>query len=328
MIDPRELLAALSATQPVSGAELARRFGVTRAAVWKQIESLRRDGAPIDAEAGSGYVLATAFEFLDREAILCAVPADLRPRLGRFDLHWRIDSTNSELLRRIQAGETGNALCLSEIQSAGRGRRGRRWQAPLGGALMLSLAHRFETGVSGLAGLSLATGIAVAEALESFGIEGIGLKWPNDIQHAARKLGGILIEIGGDAQGPSYAVIGIGLNVRLGAWLHDIDQAAIDLAGITPALPPRNALAGRLVAHLLAMLESFEREGFSAFAARYARYDVLQGRALDLSGGQGPRMGIGAGVDARGALRVRTAEGECSVDSGEVSVHVSDGPGA
>lgn len=316
---PRRLLAQLGAGATVSGSELAARLRVSRAAVWKQVEQLRAAGLDIEARAGSGYRLAAPLELLDAAAIRAALPAASRRRVGALEVFWQIDSTNSELLRRAGTGLADRSVCLAERQDAGRGRRGRSWRMPLGGGLALSLYRRFEGAMASLAGLSLVAGLAAVEALAACGVEGVGLKWPNDLVARGAKLGGILVELGGEALGPCHAVIGIGINLRLGAAAKDIDQRVIDAAALAP-LPSRNALAARLVAALDTAIDAFARDGFAAFAQLYAQYDVLRGREVDVLRASGKERGVARGVDARGALRVAFADGERSVDSGEVSV--------
>ncbi len=321
-IDPRTLLAALSADTPVSGSDLATRLHVTRAAVWKQIEALRASGAPIMAAAGSGYRLAWPLELLDAGRIAGELDRAVRARLHALDVHWQIDSTNTQLLRGADTGAHEMQACFAERQSAGRGRRGRVWQSPLGGNLYFSLLRRFAHGMGALSGLSLAVGVAVVDALADCGVTGVGLKWPNDVLAQGRKLAGILVELGGEFLGPCHAVIGVGINLRLSdAALERIDQPAIDLAALTGGAPPaRNRLAGRLLARLIAVLDRFAAHGFAALHADYARYDLLRGRAVRVFTADAERDGIAAGVDARGALILRRGKALTHYDSAEVSV--------
>src|SRR5690606_32601872 len=178
---------------------------------------------------GAGYRLAVPFDALDGAAIHAALPPALRLRMAPPALHWQVDSTSSELLRTAASGAPDLACCLAEVQSGGRGRRGRAWRMPLGGGLALSLLKRFDRGMAALSGLSLVAGIATCEALADAGIDAVGLKWLNDLIAEEAKLGGILVELGGDALGPCHAVIGIGLNLRLGDdAIAAIDQPCTD----------------------------------------------------------------------------------------------------
>ena len=314
-------MAALCLHPAVSGSELAERLGVTRAAVWKQIERLREAGVEIDARPGSGYRLHAPVELLDAPALRAALAPATRARLGDLVVHWQVDSTNSELSRRAEHDPRDPLVCLAEMQSAGRGRRGRTWRMPLGGGIALSVLKRFDGPMSSLAGLSLAVGVAAAEALAACAIDEVALKWPNDLVARGAKLGGILVELGGDALGPCHAVVGVGLNLRLGASAATIDQACIDLAALAPT-PSRVQVAARLVDHLVEALDRFAAHGFAAFAASYARHDALRGHEVELLQGGRGRRGIARGIDARGALRIAFADGEEAVDSGEVSLRM------
>jgi len=295
---------------------------VSRTAIWKQIEALRALGVPVEARGAAGYRLPWPIQMLDADRIRAALRRHASPAPGLVEVHWQLDSTSSELARR--SATLPDLTCvLAESQSAGRGRRGRHWLSPPGLNLYLSCLKRFETGFASLAGLSLALGAIVLDVLERHGVHGVGLKWPNDLLSARGKLGGILVELGGEYQGPCTAIIGIGLNLRLTPALHAAaGQAADDLATLGGGMPPeRNQLAVDLIAALGAGLTRFEREGFAAFAAAYARHDLLHGEALRLSGAQGAFEGTGEGVDARGALRVRLPDGELRlVDSADVTV--------
>ena len=322
-IEPAALLAQLSATHSVSGSELAQRLGVTRAAVWKHVEALRALGAPIEAQAGAGYRLAWPLQMLDPSLIRAELDPLLRRRLGGIDVHWQIDSTNSAMLRAAAAGAPDLCVCLAETQTAGRGRRGRRWQSPLGGNVYFSLLRRFSQGMGALAGLSLVAGIALVEALGDCGVRGLGLKWPNDVLADNRKLAGILVELGGEFLGPCHAVIGIGINVRLPADAA-IGQPHIDLAELRAGAPPsRNRLVAQLLTRLTEALDRFAAHGFAAFTDSYARHDLLAGLAVRVLGADGPRDGVAAGVDERGALLVHHGHAMMRYDSAEVTVRTS-----
>ncbi len=326
--DPYRLLGALSDRHAVSGSALAETLGVTRAAIWKQVEALRRLGAPMLAEAGTGYRLAWPFEPLNAGRISAALTPGVRARVRDIDVHWQIDSTNAELLRATNAGDSSPRVCLAETQSAGRGRLGRSWQSPLGANLYFSLRWPFEQGMGTLAGLSLVVGVATVAALADCGIAGIGLKWPNDVIARKRKLAGILVELGGEFLGPCHAVIGIGINLRLAdAELGLIDQPAIDVATLAGAEPPsRNRLAACLIERLAGSLERFRADGFAPFREDFARSDLLEGREIRVLAAGATREGVAAGVDERGALVVRIGKALVHLDSAEVSIRAADEP--
>jgi BirA family biotin operon repressor/biotin-[acetyl-CoA-carboxylase] ligase len=318
----RAVLAELQAQRAISGSALAERLGVSRTAVWKQVERLREAGVGIEAWAGRGYRLAAPLELLDEAALRGMLAPATRARLGDLAVHWQLDSTSSELLRRAEHDPRDLLACIAELQTAGRGRRGRRWHTPLGGGIALSVLKRFDAGMASLAGLSLAVGVAAVDALAACGIGEVALKWPNDLVARGAKLGGILVELGGDALGPCHAVIGLGLNLRLGADAKAIDQRAIDLAALAPD-PSRTHVVASLLDHLVAALDRFAAHGFAAFADAYARHDVLRGRDVDVVRGDTRRRGVARGIDARGALRVAFDGREEAVDAGEVSLRMS-----
>lgn len=322
-MDEQAILARLAAG-PASGDALAREAGQTRAAVWKRIEALREAGVAIEASPGQGYRLARPLDLLDAAALRDALPAPVAAGVAGLEVAWSIDSTNSELLRR-GAPAQGASLLLAERQTAGRGRRGRPWRSPLGANLYLSLARRFEGGLARLGGLSLVAGIAVAEALHALGATRTRLKWPNDLVvedgPGLRKLGGLLVEGGGEHGGPASAVIGIGLNVAMPPTAAaGIDQPWTDLAAIGCTLP-RTHIAAAVIAQLVPALERFDRDGFAPFAARWPAFDCLRDRPARLQLPTGEEdvhvLGLGEG----GALRVRGADGrERDVHAGEVSL--------
>lgn len=327
MTDPRGERALLQrlAQGPVSGDLLAGEAGLTRAAVWKRIDALRQAGIAIDAAPGRGYRLAQTLDLLDAAAIRAALPAALRNRLAALEVAWSLDSTNSELLRR-ETPAHASAVLLAERQTGGRGRRGRSWASPLAAHVYLSLARRFDGGLARLGGLSLVAGVAACEALHALGFARVQLKWPNDLVVAdgagLRKLGGLLVEGGGEAGGAARAVIGLGLNVRMpAASAATIDQPWTELAALSQPPPTRNALAAALLARLLPALDEFDAQGLAPFLPRYAALDALAGRAVRIHEGGQMRDAHALGIADDGALRIRDAAGdERHLHAGDVSV--------
>lgn len=319
MSGERELLQRLIAG-PVSGDTLAHEAGLTRAAMWKRIQALREAGVEIDAQPGRGYALRHAPELLQVEALVDGLPAAVRAGIASIEIAWSLDSTNSELLRR-PAPEQGVAVLLAERQTAGRGRRGKQWASPLAAHLYLSLSRQFSGGLARLGGLSLVAGVAVVEALQGCGLAGVGLKWPNDVVVQGRKLGGLLVEGGGEHAGPVRAVIGLGLNVRMPeATATGIDQPWTDLATLQAEPPSRNQVAAALLSHLVPALEQFDGQGLAPFLPRYAAVDALAGHEVRVQLGAATHAGTALGVAEDGALRVRVGGREQVFHAGEVSV--------
>lgn len=325
-MDERALLQRLIAG-PATGDDLARAAGQTRAAVWKRIQALREAGLPILAMRGVGYALAQPLDLLDATAIRRRLPKSAQAQLASLEVAWSIDSTNSELLRR-PSPEVGTAVLLAERQTRGRGRRGREWTSPLAAHLYLSLSRTFGGGLARLGGLSLVAGIAVAEALHALGFDRARLKWPNDLVvvddvGSLHKLGGLLVEGGGEHAGPVRAVIGLGLNVRMPVdAAAAIEQPWCDLAGLAPGTAPvRDDLAATLLAHLLPALEQFDATGLASFLPRYAAFDALAAQPVIVHGTHTAHAGIALGLADDGALRVQLPDGsQRGFHAGEVSV--------
>jgi BirA family biotin operon repressor/biotin-[acetyl-CoA-carboxylase] ligase len=312
-----------------SGEDLAAQVGLTRARVSQVLKDAEAAGLALERIKGRGYRLLEAPDFLDAAAARAALSERVLDRTIRTPLTLevvdQIDSTSSELLRRAARREIHGVALAAEWQAAGRGRRGRTWTAVAGGSLTFSLGWRFEQGAGFLAGLSLAVGVAVVRALEAEGFRGIALKWPNDLVYRHLKVGGILIEVNGDALGPSTTVVGVGLNVRLPAAVRkDIPVPVTDLATIVSRSGrsvDRNVLFAGLVAELAAVLERYSREGFAPFAAEWQHRHAYQGKAVTLLLPDGATVaGKVAGVDASGALVLADGPRRARFLSGEISL--------
>lgn len=241
-------------------------------------------------------------------------PIHLKPLLGplaaRFDVDSleECDSTNTELARRAERGGPAGTVLVADHQSAGRGRRGRTWLSSPEGSLTFSLLWRFSGPVTRLSGLSLAVGVAVAEALEALGATRVRLKWPNDVlletEEGFAKLAGILVELVSDRRG-TQAVIGIGLNLEPPAG--DLPQPAAGLFQAVAGLPDRHAILAGLLAALAQVLDQFEAGGFVVVQSAWERRHAWQGqpvRVLQDEALEGE--GICLGVDSDGALLVET----------------------
>jgi BirA family transcriptional regulator, biotin operon repressor / biotin---[acetyl-CoA-carboxylase] ligase len=338
-----------------SGEDLAATVGLTRARVSQLLKQAETAGLALERVRGRGYRLLATPDFLDAAAIRAALaefnvevaapdakapllpaandddvifpspPAiPLHPAIG-VEVTDQVDSTSSELLRRASRRDIHGALLAAEWQTAGRGRRGRVWTAVAGGSLTFSLGWRFEQGAGFVAGLSLAVGVAVVHALEAEGLPGVELKWPNDLVHRHLKVGGILVELNGDALGPSTVVVGVGLNVRLPAAIkRDIAQPVSDLtavAGRGAAPIDRNRLLARVTAELAANLAKYAEHGFAPFAAEWQRRHAYQGKPVKLLLPDGESVkGTVAGVDSTGALVLADGPRRARFLAGEISL--------
>jgi BirA family biotin operon repressor/biotin-[acetyl-CoA-carboxylase] ligase len=322
-----QVFAALADGRFHSGEELARKLGVSRSAVWKAAVALRELGATLNAVRNRGYRLAHASEPLNGTTIRARLNRDVRERIGRLEVAWSIASTNTALLARPNPPAGEGDVLLAEYQSAGRGRRGRAWIAPPGGAICLSLSWTFAEVPADLGALGLVIGVCVLRALKALQVPGVQLKWPNDLWVRERKLGGVLIELRAESSGPACVVIGIGLNVALSPeLLQEIAAsgiAATDLRSVGLTETSRNAVVAVILDESVHGLLEFERDALKPFIADWREADALDGKAVDVTGAQGVARGMARGIDVHGALLLETPQGVQRFLSGDVSVRPS-----
>lgn len=313
------MLRILSDGEFHSGEALARHFGVSRASVWNALQQAQEAGLQLYKVRGRGYRLPAPPAWLDAAAIR----SELGDKAGRYQIAvaQRLGSTNAELMRAALDGAPHRTCLAAEIQHAGRGRRGRVWQSVLGGSLTFSVLWRFSQGIAALSGLSLAVGVALLRALREYGADAAQLKWPNDVLWQYRKLAGILIEVQGDVSGPSVAVIGIGVNIRLPAQVREeIDQAVTDLAEICTAPVDRNRLLATLLGHLDEVMADFEQTGLARLRTEWQSAHAYHGKPVRVLLASGRDLtGDAVGLSEDGSLLLATPDGRrIPVNGGEV----------
>ncbi|MDE2070822.1 MAG: bifunctional biotin--[acetyl-CoA-carboxylase] ligase/biotin operon repressor BirA [Gammaproteobacteria bacterium] len=305
-----------------SGEQLARGLQISRSAVWKHLRRFQVGGLEIVSVPGRGYRLAAPLDLLDAAEIKARLSPAVRRIVAELSVLDEVDSTNTWLM--AQASELP-AVCLAERQTAGRGRRGRQWASPFAANLYMSCAWRFEDLPPGFSALAMAAAVAVVRALGKLGVTGVGIKWPNDLWMAGRKLGGILVDMQGEPPGQARTVVGVGINVRMPAAAATyIDQPWTDLATQLPdKTPGRNALAAALIEQLVEALEVFAARGFAAFAADWRALDLAAGKSVRLHHQQHVIKGTALGVDQDGALLLDTGGGTQRFVSGDLSMRLA-----
>ncbi len=320
-----KLIQLLSDGEFHSGEELGNMLGVSRAAVWKKVQSLMAIGLTLDAVRGKGYRLPAAVELLNGEMISPYLSQEAEQKVA-LDLKISIPSTN-DAVRSVKTHNKPVQVCIAEHQSAGRGRRGRHWASPFGTSLYYSLLCHNENGFAALDGLSLAVGLTVLQTLESQGVTGLCLKWPNDIlartpTGEGQKLGGVLLEVSGDPVGACEIVIGIGINLVLPlADREGIDQPVTDVQSLSADHISKNELAGRLTTNMIDMLQIFQEKGFSAFKDAWQSCDAFAGQRVALSAGDQVIVGVAAGVSESGAVLITDEDGVITAHAGgEISL--------
>ena len=301
-----------------SGEVLAQRFKVTRATIWNAIRHAESLGVEVFSVRGRGYKLPQAIELLDSNLVLNAIGE----QRAWFNLQIldEVASTNTYLMQ--QKGIAHATCVAAHIQSKGKGRRGRTWVSQLGASLTFSLLWRFQCGAAALSGLSLAVGVALIRALNSLGVNHAQLKWPNDVLVDGKKLAGILIELQGDLEGPSAAVIGVGANLNLPKnVLNSIDQPAIDLSNVSAKAINQSELLGVILKHLADVLSGFETHGFIDLREEWLSYHAYQNKVVRMLLPNGTDMqGIVKSVADDGILLVETALGLQRFSAGEISL--------
>ncbi|MDP5255835.1 MULTISPECIES: bifunctional biotin--[acetyl-CoA-carboxylase] ligase/biotin operon repressor BirA [unclassified Vibrio] len=300
-----------------SGEALGEDLGISRAAVAKHIKSLRAWGLDIYRVQGKGYCLEKPLQLLDSEKIVS--------RFGRVDVFAEIDSTNQYLMEQLTELEQGR-VCLAEYQSAGRGRRGRKWVSPFGQNLYLSMYWNLSAGLGAAMGLSLAIGIATVEALEKLDIHGVKLKWPNDLYYQDKKLAGVLVELSGQTGGVADVVIGMGMNIAISEQdSQAITQPWSCIEEIVPGRRiDRNQLASALIESWHQTLVEYETSGLGAFLARWQRLDNYLGRPVRLIIGEQQHHGVMKGINEQGAVLLENDQGTQAFFGGEISMRGTD----
>ncbi len=315
-----KILAILADGQFHSGEELGDALGISRAAVWKQLQKLDSLKLDIESQKGRGYRIAGGLDLLDKQRMVDLASDDLLPFIAQLDVAAVLESTNEQAARQIAKGGAHGYCCTAEQQTAGRGRRGRTWLSPFGRSLYFSMVWQFNNGAAALEGLSLCVGVAIARGLARAGVDGIALKWPNDILRDGRKLAGILLEMQGDPAGICQVIIGVGINVRLLAVdTSSITQPWADLSDLAIS-KDRNQLLVVVLEELVLALNEYTAKGFAAFRHEWQSLDAYSEREVLIQLGDDWIAGVAEGVDATGGLRLRTDQGVRSFHGGEISL--------
>jgi len=317
------LLARLGAGEAVSRQRLQHSLAINDDDFQAALEEMARLSIPLVAE-GDAVQLAYAIELLSRDDILERM-GPIRDRLSDLEVFVEVGSTNDYLLEHADRLPPLPRVCIGELQTKGRGRRGRSWFSPFGANLYCSLLWRWRSSQV-LTGLSLALGVAAVETLSELGAPDIGLKWPNDLYWRGRKLAGMLIDVTGDSRRACDVVAGIGINVDMRQTLsveQQIDQPWCDLAQAMRGVPSRNLLAAALVKSWLKAFETYERSGLEAFLERFARYDVCAGQPVMVTTAMEAVDGVARGINREGALMVETSNGLQNFFAADVSLRLA-----
>lgn len=311
----QNLLALLSDSQFHSGEELGKELGVTRAAVWKKLKKLDEMGISLHSVKGKGYRLPEKLELLS---------VDMLKSFGvsmKTKVLFQTVSTNADVRTLIQEGVTPPILVAAELQSGGRGRRGRVWHGGVGKNVMISIGWHFDQGASVVEGMSLAVGVAVARVLERLGVQGVALKWPNDVLINGKKVCGVLLEMVAD-QDTCDVVIGLGVNISMdNDNMSLIDQPWTDVKRELGHIIGRNKLIADLTLEIEKVCKEFESgDGLTSYLTEWMQHDALKNENVNVVAGNNSVTGVAKGINSAGAFLLE-CDGEVKVfHGGEVSV--------
>ena len=312
-----QLLRLLSDGSFHSGSELGEQLGLSRTSIWKTLSQLDAYAVELEVIKGKGYRVPGGLDLLDKAAVVSLLTSEVN-KISSTEILLTCTSTNDYMSSKAsEFTEDHYQICFAELQTAGRGRRGRAWVSPFAKNIYLSVGFKVHGGVEALSGMSLVVGLAVASALTKLGLEECYVKWPNDVVVAGKKICGILIELQGEATTGWDVVCGIGLNVSMTrSQGKEIEQDWIALQERLAI--GRNIVAAQILNELVHYLESFKRNGFAGFQSDWQQYDYLFGKVLLIS--PSGVSGLGSGVDSHGALILNVAGDNVLINAGEVSV--------
>jgi len=318
-----DLLKILADGKYHSGTDLGQKFGISRAAIGKNIQKIEQNyNLNVFAVKGKGYRLQHPLELLDENLIRQKLSNVAAKQLNQFEIFSDIDSTNRYLNNKNIDGAPGGYLVLAEQQTKGQGRRGRTWVSPFGCNLFLSLLWRFQCGPAQLGCLSLFIAVAIVRALKIIGIKDAGVKWPNDIVWQNKKLAGILLEMRGEHSGPCAVVVGVGINISMpvvNEEIKKIDQPWVDIETILNKKVDRNDFTALVINALFDVLNKIPDEQ-NTLLDEWQQMDILRDQQIEITFTDKTLSGKALGINSDGALRVEHDGKEIVCHSGEVSI--------
>lgn len=289
-----------------SGEALGQKLGISRAAIANHIKALANLGLDIYSVTGRGYKFASNIELLDESKIKAIFGQNYS-----LETYSIIDSTNEHLMQKIRSESQLNDghSVVAECQTAGRGRRGRKWQSPFGSHVYFSQYRVIEDGLSAAAGLSLAVGVAVKRVCEKFVGNKIQLKWPNDVLSDNRKLAGVLIEAEGQSDGQCHLVIGVGINFDMPSKsAEEIDQAWVDLKTLAGKPLDRNKFVAYLMEELNKIVHEYKDNRLDNLLSEWNRANAFKDSDVEISSNTAVKSGKCLGIDTSGALLLESHE--------------------
>ena len=311
-----DLLSFLSSGEWVSGEEIARNLGISRAAVCKQVKTLRQRGYEISSSTGKGYRLAGKADLLDEDRIIRSLKTAW---LGRdLQVRRQVSSTNEVAISRASSSPSGSVI-LAEIQTAGRGRLSRPWASPPGG-IWMSLILKPMMPLSQVYRINMAVSVALCRVLSTqLGLDA-GIKWPNDLLIGQLKICGILMEVGAQVDRLDYAVVGIGLNAN-----NDVSQLPAEWRSTTLAAQLGHEIDRcDLISRILQEIEmAFENMESKEIFEEWRRRSITLNRQVLITSAAGDRVGRAIDLAEDGALILEIGEKRERILAGDC-IHLRD----
>lgn len=307
----RDILRRLSDGNFHSGVDLAQAYALSKTTIHNKIKDIAALGVEVSALRGRGYRIYEGLDLLDADQIAHSLLHT------QTHITLKSASTNDECRQLLANNANQPVVCSSELQTAGRGRRGKTWSSPFAKHIYLSVGFTLSLPLAHVSGITLATGVVVARLLDELGVASVGVKWPNDIWINGSKVAGILTEVVGDAQGPCSVVIGLGVNVYPTQMKLDKHQKIAYLKE-GDVKQSRTELVIKLASTILTMRDHYEKHGLSAYMADWDRYDILRSKPVTVSLHDQQLAANCLGITKEGLLKIDVSPYELS--SGEVSV--------
>lgn len=317
-----DVLNRLDHSQFCSGQDLATAFGVTRATVHNCILRIQAMGIAIERVRGKGYRLLQPLDLLKEETIRSKLTPTLSEKLLNLNIQQQIDSTNDYIAKFDLPTAKHFSVVLAEMQTAGKGRRGRAWQSPYAANIYLSVVWNLQKPLSEVGALSPLLAISIVHALRDLAVPGLGLKWPNDIYCHNKKLAGLLIECSGEMNGNTKLIIGIGVNVYMSKQENiNIDQQWTDIIShINNQSITRNDIAACLLNYVIPQLSFFESSEIESLVDDWVQWDVMKDKPVVLHATNEDISGFARGIDKHGHLLLDTEQGLQTISAGDVSL--------
>ncbi len=318
-----DLISLLADGKFHSGEELGQKLSLTRSAIWKITKQLTDLGINLHRIKGKGYQIPSGIDLLNNEIILNKMSDVVKKRINLLVLS-EVDSTNQYLLESRSKLPSGSIL-LAEYQSKGRGRQQRKWVSPFGANLYCSLLWKFNKDPSELNGLSLATGVALVNALERCGLRNLQLKWPNDLLWQYLKFAGILLEMTAETNSRTEIVIGIGINIHM-PNIKEINPDWIDVSSIIGQKLDRNLLATYLIEELIDMVATFETKGFTPFVRAWQSLDAFYNLPVKIITPHSELSGLAKGITESGEFLLQQDSSKPALKflHGDISLRKND----